>query len=1225
MPTVKKKDIIKRETIVKNFDRICNKIKVGKFTTNASRESIEVPRSLSLSQDMPSTSAEGGNKVTQADFIKERHRHAYGAMETLTKSSQHAKGFHDYSKAQKHHEYSKMQKHHDYSKAKKHHDHNKEQEHNYDAKHNVTEKARADNVRLNFPTWDATLRHGAGSSVDLLRDYRIPKKSSEIQATESAYHTNITAHAQSRSTTQSVSHVGNLQHGVGKSEAQAFSQSNHARHILGQSGLSVSTTRANSASHTQAATHHTSANQPVLSTVKQLASKPAHKSLVSPVIMDNTAKPPFSSFTEYSGSQQQLQAQTKTSPPQTSRYASQQQQPFMQFTQAATYHQGQPHRVSTHEGFRIHHAGDRDGQDQMSTISSQRFPNQHTYSGSTQEQPSGVRPSLLKSIDQHLPSNVHSVKTQSKLPSAIQASGKTTVVPLSYLGSFVPYPEKPCLSVPEVVAQLDSSQTQAAQLPQDLTHKNRLPHDVPPSTSTSQLVRQKQNQHANIQFQPATSLPQHTNANSSQSHKVQQSGENIYTKQQHTHKDSDSEIEMYSTHKNPVKISKSDKKFVSSQQEVVVVPQLKDMKLQKDIEVKQFNILSNLRKKMGLGVEPLIPPTEACRTQKKDRCPNREKSIAGGKRLENVCGNSTKMKDLGNLQSHIGQVIENVIRSDHMRQKEKSGSSLSSQNENGKRHSSTSVNQSSAQIDPPKTSADNKDSYKPDTTVTDASEKLSTNIETVNSRVNDACNGGKNRRKKDKLADKSNSSNSDTKQKSTKNPRSEEKFVEIETTLGIDKTGHEAKADETTLDKTGHDTKVDETTLGIDKTGHATKVDQTTLDKSVHDTKVDETTLGVDKTGHATKVDQTTLDKTGHEAKVDQTTLDKTGHEATKVDETTLGVDKTGHATKVDQTTLDKTAHDTKADETTLDKTAHDTKVDETTLGIDKTGHATKVDQTTLDKTGHDTKVDETTLGIDKTGHATKVDQTMLDKTGHEATKVDETTLGVDKTGHATKVDQTMLDKMAHDTKMDQTTLDKMAHDTKVDETTLGIDKTGHATKVDQTTLDKTGHEATKVDETMLGVDKTGHAAKVDQTTLDKTAHDTKVDQTTLGIDKTGHATKVDQTTLAMDQTAHDRKVDQTMLDMTGNDTKVDETTLGIDKTGHDTKVDETTLAMDKTGHDTTKVDETTLAIDKTCNRTKVDESTLRIDKTGHDTTKVDEPTLAMIRLGMMQKCMKLC
>ena len=648
----------------------------------------------------------------------------------------------------------------------------------------VSDKWPPEMQKGKYSTWDAALRAVAGPSADVLKDYRIPKKSDEVLArgSTSKYQSEVVptnSENEAMSTSSSLHHSKTHSSQTTDSRSivtpsmQFSAHSSYMQHVHKPPvpstciGSTMHTVPASSSNmlFTKTVTRPTFTGLSAVSTVKQLASKPANKSLVSPVRSDNSTEPPFSSFTRYNGNQQQARSQVKTPSPPSSHQVSQptQRQPFTHFAEAATYQQ-QSHRIHSTASTKTHQQHEFHGYHSSDGKASQDAQAQAIPSTSGLRDPNtGKAPvkqsSVIQGLNQHSPPNapVHSVKSQKKDPGAAPIAAAATVLPLSateveaarsslgqdssnqstgYLGSFVADPDKPwpSLSVPEVMSHLESSQ--AASFPQDLVQVNPPSLDSVQPSRISQYSGQKYSQFSDEQTKRTSHLQQPSSIENA-SEKVptrhpQKHLQKNYRDSQHLQKDNsdsqqhlqkdyrnsqqrsskdyrDSQIEMYSTHKSP---THERKKHQTSQehspQEVMIVPQLKD------IEVEQMNILSNLRKKVGLGETP-SKQSGTCQSQSDDKkVLGDEKGTDGQKSSDISDKRSTSIsREALKFQCEIGRVIENVVRSDQFRQKEKKSTCLLSSQSTNEKTDSSFVVETPAKIDKSKANiSENKESPK---------------------------------------------------------------------------------------------------------------------------------------------------------------------------------------------------------------------------------------------------------------------------------------------------------------------------------------------------------------------------------------------------------------------------------------------------------------------------------------------------------------------------------
>ena len=720
-----------------------------------------IPRGASMVSQtfVPQSSSSGhmsSTKTALAQFFKEKNKHDHAkdvASKVLPKPSEETKDLLSHGGAQMPASSEKGLKY-------------------------VSDKWPPEMQKGKYSTWDAALRAVAGPSADVLKDYRIPKKSDEVLASGSTSKyqsevvpTNSENEAMSTSSSLHHSKTHSSQTTDSRSIVTPFMQfsahSSYMQHVhkppvpstcIGNTMHTVPASSSNML-FTKTVTRPTFTGLSAVSTVKQLASKPANKSLVSPVRSDNSTEPPFSSFTRYNGNQQQARSQVKTPSPPSSHQVS---QPFTHFAEAATYQQ-QSHRIHSTASTKTHQQHEFHGYHSSDGKASQDAQAQAIPSTSGLHDPNtGKAPvkqsSVIQGLNQHSPPNapVHSVKSQKKDPGAAPIAA-ATVLPLSateveaarsslgqdssnqstvYLDSFVADPDKPwpSLSVPEVMSHLESSQ--AASFPQDLVQVNPPSLDSVQPSRISQYSGQKYSQFSDEQTKRTSHLQQPSSIENA-SEKVptrhpQKHLQKNYRDSQHLQKDNsdsqqhlqkdyrnsqqrsskdyrDSQIEMYSTHKSP---THERKKHQTSQehstQEVMIVPQLKD------IEVEQMNILSNLRKKVGLGETP-SKQSGTCQSQSDDKkVLGDEKGTDGQKNSDISDKRSTSIsREALKFQCEIGRVIENVVRSDQFRQKEKKSTCLlSSQSTNEKTDSSFLV-ETPAKIDKSKANiSENKESPK---------------------------------------------------------------------------------------------------------------------------------------------------------------------------------------------------------------------------------------------------------------------------------------------------------------------------------------------------------------------------------------------------------------------------------------------------------------------------------------------------------------------------------
>ena len=716
-----------------------------------------IPRGASMVSQtfVPHSSSSGhmsSTKTALAQFFKEKNKHDHAkdvASKVLPKPSEETKDLLSHGGAQMPASSEKGLKY-------------------------VSDKWPPEMQKGKYSTWDAALRAVAGPSADVLKDYRIPKKSDEVLASGSTskYQSEVVptnSENEAMSTSSSLHHSKTHSSQTTDSRSivtpsmQFSAHSSYMQHVHKPPvpstciGSTMHTVPASSSNmlFTKTVTRPTFTGLSAVSTVKQLASKPANKSLVSPVRSDNSTEPPFSSFTRYNGNQQQARSQVKTPSPPSSHQVSQptQRQPFTHFAEAATYQQ-QSHRIHSTASTKTHQQHEFHGYHSSDGKASQDAQAQAIPSTSGLHDPNtGKAPvkqsSVIQGVNQHSPPNapVHSVTSQKKDPGAAPIAAAATVLPLSslgqdssnqstvYLGSFVADPNKPwpSLSVPEVMSHLESSQ--AASFPQDPVQVN------PPSLDSvqpriSQYSGQKYSQFSDEQTKRTSHLQQPSSIENA-SEKVptrhpQKHLQKDYRDSQHLQKDNsdsqqhlqkdyrnsqqrsskdyrDSQIEMYSTHKSP---THERKKHQTSQkhspQEVMIVPQLKA------IEVEQMNILSNLRKKVGLGETP-SKQSGTCQSQSDDKkVLGDEKGTDGQKSSDISDKRSTSIsRDALKFQCEIGRVIENVVRSDQFRQKEKKSTCLLSSQSTNEKTDSSFVVETPGKIDKSKANiSENKESPK---------------------------------------------------------------------------------------------------------------------------------------------------------------------------------------------------------------------------------------------------------------------------------------------------------------------------------------------------------------------------------------------------------------------------------------------------------------------------------------------------------------------------------
>ena len=726
-----RKDVTRRETIVNNFDRVFSKIRKDKVTDQSSKDGSNIARSVNMvSQTSVQQSSSSGpmpsTKTALAQFFKERYKHENAkdvTSKVLRKPSEETEDLLSHGGAQMPAVAETGSKY-------------------------VSDNWPSEMKKGKCSAWDAALRAVGGPPSDAMKDYRIPKKSEELLASGSTSKCQSdTVPTDSRNETISTSsslhhsktHVSRStdSRSVVTPSTQFTAHSSYMQHV--HKPPPVSSTFEGSAWHTEPAsasnmvftetvTRPTFTRLSGVSTVKQLASKPANKSLVSPVRSDTSSEPPFSSFAGHIRSQQQARAQVKTPSPPSSHQVSSQRQPFTYFTEAATY-QHQSHRIhsstsmKTHQQHEFHGYRSRDSKASHDR-QSQAIPSTSGLHHSNTNEPPVKESPVLQKINRHLHRNVnvHSVKTQKE--DSGPAPPAATVFPLSaaeveaarsslgqessnqstvYLGSFVADPNKPwpSLSVPEVICNLESSQPSS--FPQDLVQVNPQSVDSVQSSRTSQHSGQKYLQYADKQPKRTlhlekTSSIENTNDNDKvptrhQQQHLQKDDRDLLQRlqkhrkgsQQRSQKDfRDSQIEMYSTHKSPTyERKKHQTPQQHSPQEVMIVPQLKD------IEVEQMNILSNLRKKVGLG-ETASGPVGTPQAQSDD------KKNLGDSDISEKKSTSTS-RDA--LKSEIGRVIENVVRSDQSRQKEKKNTSLLSSQSTNEKKDSAFVKETPRQLD----------------------------------------------------------------------------------------------------------------------------------------------------------------------------------------------------------------------------------------------------------------------------------------------------------------------------------------------------------------------------------------------------------------------------------------------------------------------------------------------------------------------------------------------
>ncbi len=701
MPKANNKDVVKRETIFKNFDRIVNKIQKGKFTTNASKESIMAPNA-------PGASNAGmyrDNRVTASEFVKAKQRQEFVRAPTS----------------------------------------------NYPPANPCTSQmnsvrnpnASTSSPRTNAPTWDAVLRQSApGVSVNLLKEYRIPKKAPESYGAEggarydAAYSTAI-AQKPIRASSTFTHHSRPASSSTQQPRAQnaltyktpglaSGAPLSHPGYRPGHSGqLTTQHGQGNQSSALSSVKPGGSYRSPssTTSTVKQLASEPANKVMISPV--DRSA--PFSSFTDnrvlqqtqaqggysYAQSKQQggygdvqsSQQHVQRHPASFPQHSSSQSQsqshhasPNQPLPASSGFSSQQPHQ-RLHQGQYVHSASSS-----MSTASTPQVPvptHQPVRSQYELQQKQQINDRLPANMEiQNLPANVNTGSLQ-RLPGTLPS--KPTLLPVSseevragqvlsqkavgqstvYLGSFDPEKPWPTLPVPDVMSQLKppqsasdarSSTTQAQQHGSaQRTHFHQ---------ETSHQKCQHQNQGlparppANHEHQQYPAYPNTTTAR--QPHHTTQYGQS-----QPAHLDSskaDSDIESYSTHHSPCRPPTHDRQPAPT----TTLHQRKNTKPQMDdIEVKQLKILSDLRKTVGLR-SPQTSARDNYGSQKNTSCDGNQWSQGNGTTVctQQLSSNSREnhitaalpsnaQEPAGkNLHSQIGHVIENVVRSEKSKLKE---------------------------------------------------------------------------------------------------------------------------------------------------------------------------------------------------------------------------------------------------------------------------------------------------------------------------------------------------------------------------------------------------------------------------------------------------------------------------------------------------------------------------------------------------------------------------